>query len=131
MLAPEPVASAHDEPYWQAARDGKFLLQRCKVTGRCQFPPRGHSMATGGTELEWVESAGTGNVYSFTVVERSFYENLAAPFVLAIVELDEGPRLTTHLVDVDRTRVRIGMRVKAEFRSCDQRALPLLVFVPA
>lgn len=130
MLAPNPVASEHDRAFWDAARAGRLLLQRCKATGTFQHYPRGHSLATGGTELEWVESPGTGTLHTFTVVRRSFFENLAAPYVLAIVQLDEGVRVTAHVVDADPDAVRIGMRGRAVFRPSGD-SLPLLCFIPA
>ena len=129
MLAPNPTACAHDQPYWDAAQEGRLLLQRGMQSGRFQFYPRGPSLPHRGEPLEWVESDGRGSVHTFTVVQRSFYENLPAPFVLAIVDLDEGVRVTAHVVDIDPAEVRIGMRVCAAFSSRDD-SLPVLVFRP-
>ncbi len=130
MLAPNPTASAHDQPYWDAAREGRFRLQRGTRSGRFQFFPRAHSLHEAGEPLEWVDSPGLGTVHTFTVVQRSFYENIPAPFVLAIVDLDEGVRATAHVVDVEPSSVRIGMRVRAGFRSRGE-GLPVLVFTAA
>jgi uncharacterized protein len=130
MLAPSPTPCAHDQPYWDAAKQGRLLLQRCTKTGLFQFYPRGHSLATGQREIEWVESPGLGTVHTFTIVRRGFYENLTAPYALAIVEIDEGPRLTTHLIEVDPSQVTIGLRVKANFRPREEGAMPILAFRP-
>lgn len=129
MLAPLPTACEHDRPFWDAAREGRLLLQRGTRSRRFQSYPRGHSLHERGEPLEWVESPGLGTVHTFTVVHRSFYENLTAPFVLAIVDLDEGVRMTAHVVDVEPATVRIGLRVRAEFRSRGE-GLPVLVFRP-
>lgn len=128
MLAPDPTACAHDKPYWDGAREGRFRLQRGTHTGRFQFFPRAHSIH-GDEPLEWVDSAGLGTVHTFTVVERSFYENLPAPFVLAVVDLDEGVRATAHVVDIAARSVHIGMRVRAGF-AARGAGLPVLVFRP-
>lgn len=129
MLVPAPVASEHDRPFWEAAKAGKLVLQRCRESGTFQHYPRGHSLTTGGSELEWVESPGIGTLHTFSVVRRSFYENLPAPYVLGIVELDEGVRVTAHVVEVDPELVKIGMRLRAVFRSAGE-GLPVLGFVP-
>lgn len=129
MLAPMPTACAHDQPFWDGAREGRLRLQRGTRSGRFQFYPRGHSLAERGEPLEWVDSPGLGTVHTFTVVHRSFYENLPAPFVMAIIDLDEGVRMTAHVVDVDPGAVRIGLRVRAEFRNRGE-GLPVLVFRP-
>jgi uncharacterized OB-fold protein len=130
MLAPHPTACTHDQPYWDAAQQGKLLLQRGTRSGRCQFYPRGHSVHLPDEPLEWIESPGLGTVHTYTVVHRSFFENLKAPFVLAIVDLEEGVRMTAHVVDVEPAAVSIGMRVRATFRSRGE-GLPVLAFVPA
>lgn len=130
MLAPSPSPSAHDRAFWDAARSGKLVLQRCARTGRFQYFPRGHSLATGVPELEWVESPGTGTLHTFSVVHRSFFENLKAPYVLAIVDLDEGVRVTSHVVGIDPAEVRIGLRLRATFLP-NADGVPILHFEPA
>lgn len=130
MLAPDPTACTHDQPYWDAAQQGRLLLQRGTRSGRCQFYPRGHSIHAPDEPLEWIESSGLGTVHTYTVVQRSFFENIPAPFVLAIVDLDEGVRVTAHVVDADPATVGIGTRVRATFRHRGD-GLPVLAFTPA
>ena len=117
MLAPAPHASAHDEQFWAAAKAGRLLLQRSKSTGVFQYWPRGHSLATGTAEdLEWTQSTGMGSIHTFSVVRRSFFANLTAPYVIAVVELDEGVRVTTHVEAGDPEEVYIGLRVRLVLR---------------
>jgi len=130
MLAPMPTACAHDQPYWDAARENRLLLQRGVLSGSFQSYPRAHSLHARNEPLEWIESPGLGTVHTFTIVRRSFYENLPAPFVLGVIDLDEGVRMTAHIVDVDLEAISIGARVRAEFRSRGE-GLPVLVFRPA
>ncbi len=129
MLAPTPQPTSYDAPYWDAAVAGKLMLQKCSKTGKFQHYPRGHSLQTHGDQLQWVESPGLGEVHSFTVIQRSFYENLDAPLILAIIELDEQVRVTSHLVNVGEKEVSIGLRVKATFKP-NEGAWPTLVFTP-
>lgn len=113
MLAPKSHRSDHDEAFWAALADGKLLLQRCRSSGAFQYWPRSHSLATGkGGDIEWVESPGLGTIHTFSVVHRSFYDNLPAPYVLVIVDLDEDVRLLGHLVGGAEDDIEIGRRVR-------------------
>ena len=107
-------------------RDGRILLQRSKATGRIFYYPRVAEPGTGETDLEWVEVSGLGRVYSTTVVRRRPPE---PDRNIALVDLDEGPRLLSRIEDLAPDRVRIGMRVQARIGS--EAAAPLIVFAPA
>jgi uncharacterized OB-fold protein len=99
---PDPVT----RPFWDAAAQGRFLIGRCKDTGRHFFPPRGVSPFTLSPNVELVEASGQGSVYSYTVMRTK------QPYIPAMVELAEGPRIFTNLVEVAPEAVRIGMAVK-------------------
>jgi uncharacterized OB-fold protein len=82
----------------------------------------------GSQALEWVVACGRGTVYSYTVARRPTHPAFAerVPYVIAIVELDEGPRVTTNVVDCDPDAVRIGLPVELTFEApVDGIALPL------
>ncbi len=99
-----PLADEFSRPYWDAARDGTLLIQRCRSCGRSQFYPRGHCAACYAPDPEWTPASGRGRLHTFTVIRRTPNAEFAAdcPYVLAIIELDEGPRLTARIVgDVD------------------------------
>lgn len=114
-------------PFWRAARDRRLVLQRCPACGRHELYPRPFCLACQDDALAWVEASGLGSVYSRSKVWRTVSPTESAPFVGAIVELDEGPRLMTVLVNGDAV---IGDRVRVAWR--ERGALPPLpVFEPA
>ena len=123
-LLPEPTPISR--PFWEAARKHALSLQRCDKCAEYVFYPRGLCSHCGSAELTWTEVSGRGTVYSFTVARRptmvGFQDEV--PYVIAIVELDEGPRMTTNIVGCDPESVRIDMRVEAAFeRESDEITL--------
>ena len=114
QLIPSP--SSLTAPYWNAAGRGELLLQRCRACDRHQFYPRGACTNCGNAELEWVQASGRGTIYSYTVFHRPPHPAFdRLPLVVALVDLEEGPRMTTNIVGCDVGDVRIGMPVFVEF----------------
>ena len=97
--------------FQQYLADGKFMIQRSASTGRHVFYPRPFIPTTGENDLEWVAAAGTGTVYSTTVNRRS--PEKGGTFNLSLIDLDEGVRMLSRVVDMPADEVQIGMRVKA------------------
>ena len=95
-----PLADGLSAAYWDAARDGTLLIQRCARCGRHQFYPRAHCAACFAPDPAWVPASGRGRLHTYTVIYRTPNAEFAAdcPYVLAIVELDEGPRLTARIL---------------------------------
>ncbi len=105
------VASPKGEnaEFWAAARDGVLLLPRCRDCAEFFWYPREFCPLCGGVDVELVPAAGTGHVHSRTIVRQAGGEfGEAVPYVLAYVELDEGIRLLTNVVDCDPESVGIG-----------------------
>lgn len=100
-------------PFWDAAKQGKLLMQFCKDTGKPQFFPRPVSLATGRRNLEWREVSGRGKVYSWTVTYSAWpgHED-RVPYVCALVELDEGVRMLANLANCKHEDIRMEMSVK-------------------
>jgi uncharacterized OB-fold protein len=100
--------------FWSAAADGRLLVQRCPTCGARQFYPR-LVCATCGADPEWEEAEGTGVVHTFTVIRQNgakpFNEEL--PYVVAIIELPEGPRMMGNVTGCAPGEVTVGMPVKA------------------
>jgi uncharacterized OB-fold protein len=114
-------------PWWQRLRDGALTVQVCVACGAVQGYPRSACTVCARSELELRPATGRASVYSFTVVWRAPEPAMQVPYVLALVDLEEGPRLLTRLVDVATSDVRIGMAVRlvrCEVLS-DAVALPL------
>ena len=130
---PIPPSSPLTAPYWEAARRGELAIQRCDGCGAHVFPPRAHCPDCGEAGLEWVAASGRGTVYSHTVAHRAPHPVFAdqLPLVVAIVELEEGPRMVTNVVDCDPAELAVGMAVEARFEPIDDTDMVLPVFTPA
>ena len=121
--AADPYGDPLTQPFWQAAREGRLLIQHCGSCGRYQFYPRPYCIRCDGA-VTWVESRGTAVVYSRTEVYAEV-PGFTPPYVVGVVQLDEGPRFTTHLVG-DRTA--IGDHVRVDWRPRADGLPPLYVF---
>ncbi len=109
----KPVPDADTAPYWAGIEAGELRLQRCESCGAAVFYPRAVCPHCLGTPLSWFTAAGTGSIYSYTVAHRAFGEFAGqAPFTVALVDLDEGVRMMTRIVDAGPGQVRIGARVR-------------------
>src|SRR5277367_994800 len=113
LPAPAPAVMPETAAFWAATARGELLLARCPACGAVIWYPRGLCPDCGSTSVEWVAASGRGTVYSFTVVRRGEgrYRE-AVPYVLAYVELDEGPRMLTNIVDCPTEDVRVGQSVE-------------------
>ena len=130
---PAPGADPETEPYWKATHEGRLMVQRCTACGAHQLYPRWRCLRCRG-QVEWVDAGGGGTVYSFTVIRQNFSRSFRhlIPYVVALVDLDEGPRLMTNLVGIEPDDVRIGMRVRARFeRVSEDASIPLFEPDPA
>lgn len=127
-----PVPDPITEPFWKAASEGRLVAQRCRECSRSVFYPRAVCPHCGGRYLDWEELSGRGKIYSFTVVHRPAHPGMAAavPYVVALVELEEGPRLMSNVIHCEPDEVSIGMEVEVCFeRLSEQISIPL--FRPA
>ena len=129
---PKPVADQETRGYWEGAGRHELVLQRCRRCGTVQHRPRALCVTCLGGEIEHFVASGRGTVWTFTVTEQNQVPPFrdATPYVLAYVELEEGPRLLTNVVGCPPDAVRIGMPVLAEFRA-DADGLAVPVFRPA
>jgi len=110
---PRPNTYMNTQPFWDAAKNGKLVIQYCKDSGKPQFFPRPVSMANGKRNLEWREVSGRGKVYSFTNTFSAWpgHED-RVPYLVALVELEEGVRILANLFNVKAEDVKIDMPVK-------------------
>jgi len=114
---PRPEPNADSRPYWDAARDGRLLIRQCKSCGAKHFMPRHLCPECWSDQLVWVDSQGTGTVHTFSVVHRAPTPDFGTntPYVIAMIDLDDGPRMFTNIVGEDAKQVASGDRVKLVF----------------
>jgi uncharacterized OB-fold protein len=127
-----PAPDPETQPFWDAAREGRLLVKRCADCGEAHFYPRPFCPHCWSDQVEWEEASGRATLYTWSVVRSNdlppFPERV--PYVAAIVDLAEGPRMMTNVVDCDFDDLEVGMDLGAAFRDVgDDVTLP--VFVPA
>ncbi|TMS58271.1 Zn-ribbon domain-containing OB-fold protein [Imbroritus primus] len=126
-LLPAPIANADSTPYWDAARADKLVLPHCRSCGHTFFMPRHQCPQCWSADLEWKQASGRGTVHSFSVVRRASLATFAArtPYVLALIDLEDGPRMMTNIVGEGALDTRIGDAVTVCFEACaDGAKLP-------
>ncbi|MQA84726.1 MAG: hypothetical protein GEV03_08920 [Streptosporangiales bacterium] len=119
-------------PYWAAAGEHRLVTQHCRGCDRIWHPPLPRCPHCHATELDWRPAGGEGTVYSYTVVEHATHVAVAdqVPYVVAIVELAEGPRIVANIRGCAPADVSVGMPVRVVFEQVtDDVAIPQ--FVPA
>jgi hypothetical protein len=126
LPSPAPPVNSETEYYWRSAQDGRLVLPKCDDCGRVIWYPRAICPVCHGSRISWLDAAGTGTVYTFTIVRRTVPPYAAAvPFALAWIELDEGIRMLSNIVDTPLDEIRIGDRVRVVFApSADGVVLP-------
>ncbi len=128
-----PPRTESTQPYWDAAARGELVVQQCGACNFHVFPPRANCPACGSSELSWKPVTGQGTIYTYTVAHRAPHPVLAeqCPFTLAVVELEEGPRLMTNIIGCNPEDVEVGMRVQVAYEDIDDSDVVLPVFKPA
>jgi len=124
---PVPPVQPWSEPFWAGAREKRLMLQKCASCNKYIFYPRLGCPFCFSERLDWTEASGHGTVYSYTVVKNNPPSSFAGdvPFVIAIVELEEGVRMMTNIVDCDPEAVCCDMPVEVTFEPLtDKITLP-------
>jgi len=127
-----PAIDWETRGYWEGAGRGELVLQRCGDCGVVQHRPRGVCATCLSNSIEHFVASGLGHVHTFSIVRQNQMPGFreAVPYVIAYIELDEGPQILSNVVGCDPESVEIGMRVKADFvRTGDELGVPR--FVPA
>ena len=123
-----PAVDAENKPFWDYAKKHELRMQKCNQCGTIYYPPSSlcpncHSWE----DNEWVKLSGKGTVYSFIVARRATNPAFAkeVPYVVAIIETEEGGRLISNIVGVNNEDVKVGMPVEVLFEDItDEIALP-------
>jgi uncharacterized OB-fold protein len=128
----EPSIDADSQPWWDALGEHRLLLPRCNVCGRHWFPPTPGCPNCGANDFAFVEASGRGTLYSWVVIQRALHPEFArdVPYTIALVELEEGPRLFGRLfANGSPLDMAAGMLLQSVFYTVQDRTL--LGFQPA
>jgi uncharacterized OB-fold protein len=117
-LKPLPVPDPDSAPFWAGCRAHRLLIQRCTACNAFRYPPGPVCPHCRARDSEWVASAGRGKVYSWIVVTHAVPSEVYAadvPYVVALIELEEGVRIASNIVGCPPAEVRADMRVEVVF----------------
>lgn len=125
---PLPMANQDSEPYWEAADKGTLVVSKCGACNHVFLPPANLCPVCLAEDVSFTPASGRGKIYSFIVVHRpqhpAFFPD--APYNVAIVELEEGPRLHTRIVDADPNMLKVDAQVTVDFEKVDDEiSLPV------
>lgn len=127
-----PRPTPETQFYWDKVRERELWIQRCVNTGQFFFYPRVYSPFIVGGDVEWVRASGAASLYSYNIMHRPVpgFED-RAPYAIAVVQLEEGPRMMTNITGIDNTpeMLRLDMPLVVDFEDRDGTVLP--VFRPA
>ena len=129
---PLPTIVGETKPFWESCRRGQLVIQQCALCREYQFYPRGICAHCWTEDIKWVEATGRGTVWTYTVTYQNRTPGFAedVPYILALVELEEGVKMFTNLVDCNPREAHIGMTVEVTFvRANDRVTVPY--FKPA
>jgi uncharacterized OB-fold protein len=118
---PLPQITSEAQPFWDAAAKQQLVMQRCQDCHAYIWTPRPVCFECGSERLEWTQLSGKGEIYSFTVIRQvvgraasqAFEKDI--PYVIAWIDLEEGPRMISNVIGCPVEDVKIGMKVSVEF----------------
>ena len=121
-----------NEPFFAAIEDGRLLIGRCGACGEHHYYPRPHCPKCWSDDVEWVDAGGGATLYTWSVIHTNDLPPWGGrvPYIAGVVELDEGPRMMTHIVGAEGDDLRIGMPLELEFVDLDDE-LTIAAFHPA
>ena len=122
----DPAVNPGDQPYFDAANEGKLMLKKCNACGEVHHYPRALCPFCWSDKVEWVQAKGTGEIYTYSVTRRGG----PVPYCIAYVTLDEGIKMMTNIVDCDLDAIRIGQAVTVVFKPTEGGP-PVPMFKPA
>ena len=127
-----PTPDEHTQVFWDAARDGRLLIKRCAACGRAHYYPRPFCPYCWSGDVAWEDASGRGTLYTYSVVYQNDLPpfNERVPYVGAIVDLAEGPRAMTNVVECEFDALRVEMPVEVAFHDIGE-GFTIPVFRPA
>lgn len=129
---PLPQVTPETERFWAGAAEDELLLRECTSCGFVSYYPRAFCPQCFEPSVEWLTADGTGELHTWTVMEQvSGWPDEHLPLVVAYVDLAEGPRIPTALVDCTPEDLEIGQKVRVTFVETDEDGVGVPVFTPA
>jgi uncharacterized OB-fold protein len=128
---PVPRPTPETAPYWEGARRGELLVQRCLACAQYYFYPRTRCPHCGSADVEWVGTSGRGRLHTYLISHRpapGFEDD--PPYAIAVVELDEGPRMMCNIVGVENTPENLVIDMPLEVTFDDRGEWSVPVFRP-
>ena len=126
-----PSIEAETAPWWDAVRENRLLIKRCRDCGAAHFYPRPFCPKCWSENVDWEEASGEATLYTWSTVHVNdlppFRDRV--PYIAAIVDLAEGPRLESTIVGADEDDLAIGMPLRVDFQHTEELSLP--AFRPA
>ena len=121
-MKPLPKLNADTKPFWDGCRNHELRFQRCAECGHVRWPPSILCPLCYSKEVEWIRASGKGMVFSFVVYHKAYHPAFEAdlPYVVAIVELEEGPHLLTNIVGCDPASVSCDMPVHVSWEDISE-----------
>lgn len=125
-----PAPTPETQPFWEGAKAGRLTIQRCRTCDRAYFYPRPFCPHCSSDDVEWFTASGRATLASYVISERAA-PGFTAPYVIAIVELAEGPRMMTNIVGVDPDPDRLPLDLPLMVRFEERGDVAVPVFAPA
>ena len=128
-----PTPDFETQPFWDGCKDGKFLIKHCNACGRDHFYPRPFCPTCWSEDVAWKEASGRATLYTYSIVHVNDLPPFAerVPYVAAVVELDEGPRVMTNVEGVAFEDLRVDMPLVVEFKPIsDDVTIPVFRAAP-
>ncbi len=113
-----PTPDFETKPFWDGCKEGKFLIRHCNACGRDHFYPRPFCPTCWSDDVAWKEASGRATLYTYSIVHVNDLPpfNERVPYVAAVVELDEGPRVMTNVEGVGFEDLRVDMALVVDFK---------------
>ena len=127
-----PIPGPESIPFWEGTRKHHLMIQKCNECGHHWFPPSTVCTECGSNNIEWVQSSGKGKIFSFVIFHRLYHKGWDGeiPYVVAVIELEEGARLLSNIINTPPDNVKCDMPVKVVFEEATNN-LTLPKFTPA
>jgi uncharacterized OB-fold protein len=120
-----PQITEELRPFFDGAKRNRLLVQHCNACGKNRFPPVQICPECLSRNLSWVEACGRGRLYSYSIMHRAYHPAFAAkvPYVLVVVELEEGGKITSNVVGIDPQQLKCGISLEVTFENVTEEVV--------